>query len=235
MATAAPEKDSSRETTPDDERNPRDPTLKWMEVMERLAEGADTATTFPSHGENEIVPFSGEPDSLTFVEFLNRFHLVTRGRHIKNATRCRIFPLYLTGRALDYYGTLDKETQKNYEILLTAFRTKFSDTSRSQTASIEIRSRQNLPSESLTQYRQAMTNLARLAFPSASYEEQNRAACLDFVVGLPRELGEKVMQARPKTLDNALALAIEITSMEELTRKAFAARHGIPLAPREKG
>ena len=141
MATAAPEKDSSRESTPDVEHDPRDPTSKWMEVMERLAERADTATTFPGHGEHTVVPFSGEPDSPPFFDFLNRFHLVTRGRHMKSATRCRIFPLYLTGRALDYYGTLDKETQKNYQVLLSAFRMKFSDTDRSKTAAIEIRSR----------------------------------------------------------------------------------------------
>ena len=98
-------------------------------------------------------------------------------------------PLYLRGRALEFYATLPTGKQKDYSKLVITLKQTFVDMHRRRCAAIELRTRTKLEKETIFQYAEAMRKLARQAFPSLSYLDQNRNACLDFAFGLPPHLG----------------------------------------------
>ena len=199
---------------------------QWLRILSTRAE---SIPMLPSGEMTRIAYFSGEETNGPSVnEFIDRFNLVARLYGFKNDVRARILPIYLTGRALDFYATLSKQVQKDYPKLVTALRNAFLNSHRSRCAVIELRNRTKRDDESIVQYADVMRKLARQAFPTATYADQNRNASLDFVFGLPTDLSSRVLDRNPETLDSALDFAVQISNSLELAAKIRAARGCTP-------
>ena len=136
----------------DEEPDAEEPTNKqvaqWLKVIATRAE--NTAPVAPSGEITQIPYFSGEQDnSLTVAEFIDRFNLVARLWSWKNDLRAKYLPLYLRGRALEFYATLPRATQKDYSKLVITLKQTFVDMHRSRCAAIELRTRTKLENETI--------------------------------------------------------------------------------------
>ena len=114
----------------------------------------------------EFPIFSGDTDSNVAVnEFIERFLLFARAYQWGPDLRARTLPLFLAGRALDFYGSLPQTTKKQLSQVTKALSVRFDDDHRSRCAGLELTNRRKQKSESIGEYATCLRKLARIAFP----------------------------------------------------------------------
>ena len=169
-------------------------------------------------GERGIPIFSGDSDSsVSVTDFIERFLLFGRAYQWHNDLRARIAPLFLAGRALDYYGTLSKETQRNITEVFQALRETFADHHRARCAALELRNRRKRKNESIGEYATCLRKLARTAFPHMDVQSRSRQIVIDFILGLDvPTVRHAVLDRDPEDIDKAEEIATRITNRMEM-------------------
>ena len=93
---------------------PREDVALLNEMLMTIKTLQERPTLLPS---GEIKKFSGIGQYTINKEFLDLFALVARMWHLTDAEKARQSPLCLTVTALDYYATLERDTQRNFKRL----------------------------------------------------------------------------------------------------------------------
>ena len=116
----------------------------------------------------------------------------------------------LRGSARNILADLDPDQRYHYESLVSALSARFEPDYQADMYLAQIRNRTRQKSESLPELGQAIKRLARYALPSAPSSVRQWLALTQFTEALNNEsLEYAVKQARPKTVDEAVKVAME--------------------------
>ena len=119
----------------------------------------------------------------------------------------------LRGSARSILADLDPDKRYHYESLVSALSARFEPDYQADMYLAQIRNRTRQKSESLPELGQAIKRLARYALPSAPSSVRQWLALTQFTEALNNESMEyAVKQARPKTVDEAVKVAMETES-----------------------
>ena len=217
--------------TASEAETPREDTALMNEMLKTMRALQERPTLLPS---GEIKKFSGM-GQYTIKEFLDRFTLVARACHLSDAEKARQLPLFLTGTALDYYATLDRETQKNFKRLGIQLTHEFTDTQQQHLAAAQLRYRRMRPNETVQQYAAAMMRLARAAFPQIDQTTIESFLCNEFIFGLPEDLVGPLLDRDPQTIKEAAEMAQRILTRRQLCRMESYLRSGYGYQDQEEG
>lgn len=107
-------------------------------------------------------------------------------------------------------GDLEEDQGQNYVALVAALERRFGSEEQSELHRVQLRSRLRNKGESLPELAQAISRLTREAYPSADWVMRDMLAMENFVDCLDTDLRLKVVQTRPRSMDQAVKIATEL-------------------------
>ena len=117
----------------------------------------------------------------------------------------------LGGAARAVLGDLSEAERGNYKVLVKALDNRFGTGNRAEIYRATLKSRTRKKDESLPELAQAITRLTRLAFPGVPSDIRDTMDQDNFIDALcDADTRWKVHQSRPKTLNDALMIAVEL-------------------------
>jgi hypothetical protein len=149
-------------------------------------------------------PFTGaEKDKSKTEQWLQHFANYTEFRESSDSEKLRLFRLLLTDKAQDWLMSLPPTTTNNFQLLMTAFRTRFapSEIHRCQQAA-ELWSKQQGDNQSVDKYATDIINVAK-QIPITDEKLLQFA----LIKGLRADIELHVLQAGGQTLEKVLTAA----------------------------
>ncbi|KAJ8913363.1 hypothetical protein NQ315_008753 [Exocentrus adspersus] len=124
----------------------------------------------------------------------------------------------LRGEALEVLRTIP-EASPTYATLTSALERRYGDAHLQHVYQAQLRSRRQRFEETLQQYEADISRMVKIAYPKAPAEVIRQLSVSSFIEGLrDPEIGQLVRLARPKTISEALAQALEIEAAKEASR-----------------
>ena len=146
----------------------------------------------------------------SWKDYHAQFELVAILNGWNEETRALELATNLRGSARSIIADLDPDKRYHYESLVSALSVRFEPDYQADMYLAQIRNRTRQQSESLPELGQAVKRLARYALPSAPSSVRQWLALTQFTEALNNESVEyAVKQARPKTVDEAVKVAME--------------------------
>ncbi|KAJ8915091.1 hypothetical protein NQ315_014346 [Exocentrus adspersus] len=150
--------------------------------------------------------------------YLRQFEAVLRNWREEDKATSLIAAL--RGEALEVLRTIP-EAGLNYAMLTSALERRYGDAHLQHVYQAQLRSRRQRFEETLQQYEADISRMVNLAYPTAPAEVIEQLSVSSFIEGLrDPEIGQLVRLARPKTISEALAQALEIEAAKEASRFA---------------
>ncbi|KAJ8911359.1 hypothetical protein NQ315_011652 [Exocentrus adspersus] len=151
--------------------------------------------------------------------YLRQFEAVVRNWREEDKATSLIAAL--RGEALEVLRTIT-EASPNYATLTSALERRYGDAHLQHVYQAQLRSRRQRFEETLQQYEADISRMVNLAYPTAPAEVIEQLSVSSFIEGLrDPEIGQLVRLARPKTISEALAQALEIEAAKEASRFAI--------------
>ncbi|KAJ8910227.1 hypothetical protein NQ315_015919 [Exocentrus adspersus] len=151
--------------------------------------------------------------------YLRQFEAVVRNWREEDKATSLIAAL--RGEALEVLRTIP-EASPNYAMLTSALERRYGDAHLQHVYQAQLRSRRQRFEETLQQYEADISRMVNLAYPTAPAEVIEQLSVSSFIEGLrDPEIGQLVRLARPKTISEALAQALEIEAAKEASRFAI--------------
>ena len=129
----------------------------------------------------------------------------------------------LRGSAQGVLGNLPKGSKPDYQTLVRALEERFAPPSQTELYRVQMRERHQRAGESLPELGQAIRRLANLAYPTAPTEIRETLSKDQFVDALQdSEMRIRIKQARPKYLNDAIQLAVELEAYNRAEKRNYA-------------
>ena len=160
--------------------------------------------------------FTGKGD---IEEYLAHFELVAQINNWTSDAMAKYLAVSLRGDAQQVLRFMNGS--QCYESLKDALMTRFKPGDRRQIHRAQLRKRVRHDNENLADLAHAIRVLVSDSFPTLeAYPEAMESLCLEhFVDALSdREMRLKIMQSRPKTMYDAMSLALELENLSEAER-----------------
>ena len=202
-------KDEERLAAPADGK----PDELWsaLERIETLATGTGSPKTKRSVEKPVVRPamFDGKG---SWEDYHAQFEiLATLNGWVDGQVKATYLAVSLSGPARAVLGDLSEAERCDYAVLVKALDNRFGTGNRSDMYRATLKSRMRKADESLPELAQAIRRLARHAFPGVPSDIRDTLARDHFVDALgDADMRWKVHQSRPKTLDEALTIAVEL-------------------------
>lgn len=121
----------------------------------------------------------------------------------------------LRGNAQKLLSDLNSKQVNDYDEIKFALEQRFHPPGQESAFRSDFRNRRRDKNESITDYGYALRRLGCLAFPGIPYDAKEIYIIDQFIYGLGnQELKKHVKLKHPKTLDQAISLAVEFESFE---------------------
>jgi hypothetical protein len=122
----------------------------------------------------------------------------------------------LRGQAQAILGDLPHEDQSSYDILVNALEERFVPPSLTELYRVQFRERKKKASESLPELGQVLRRLSNLAYSTAPRDVRETLAKEQFIDALhDSDMRLKVTQSRPRNLDDAIKLSVELEAFNK--------------------
>ena len=149
-----------------------------------------------------------------------QFELVAALNGWDEETKALELATSLRGTAQSTLADLDPDKRTDYQSLVSALSARFEPENQADMYLAKIRTRTRLKSETLPELGQVMKRLARYALPFASSSVRQWLALTQFTEALDDEFLEyAVKQAKPKTVDEAVKVAMETEAFRVSRRR----------------
>lgn len=134
--------------------------------------------------------------------------------------RASYLAVSLRGQAQGVLGDLEPHQQSDYIELYTALERQFGSQDQSELHRVQLKSRMRQKGESLPEMAQAIQRLVRDAYPNANYNMRETLALENFLDALDdSELRWKVSQSRPRSMSDAVRIAVELEAYKKAERQ----------------
>ncbi|XP_065923756.1 uncharacterized protein [Magallana gigas] len=139
------------------------------------------------------------------------------------ATKGLYLAVSLRGNAQGVLGNMPRGTKPDFDSLVQALEDRFAPPSQTELYRVQMRERRQRAGETLPELGQAIQRLAYLAYPTASAEIRETLAKDQFVDALvDSEMRIRIKQSRPRHLNDAIQLAVELEAYNRAERKGYA-------------
>ena len=139
----------------------------------------------------------------------SKFERCTRVNKWSNGEKCDFLSVYLDGEADKVYCDLPEDVKQDWESLKEALTSRFDPSPQPELFETELSARIRHPGEKLTDLGNVIRTLARKAFPHERAETRDRIAKTKFLRALDGDMQLKVRLAEPKTLEDAVKMAVK--------------------------
>ena len=151
--------------------------------------------------------------------YLKQFEAAAAANGWSPADKAVALIVALRGEAMNVLQTLSGDQQCDYNYLVSRLEMRYGDRHLQQVYHVQLKSRQQKSGETLQEYEADIARLLRLAYPNAPDSFYEQFAVEAFVDGLrDGETQQALRLARPKTLDDALAHALEFETAKKTSR-----------------
>ena len=164
--------------------------------------------------------FQPEQEALYKVQLRNRRRLPGESLKWSLELKRKYLGVSLRGAAQTVLYDFNAEC-KTYEELVKFLRSRFQPDEQEALYKVQLRNRRRLPGESLNDLAQAIRQLTQNAYPKAPVEWRETVAKDQFIETLSeRQLRHQVYSMFPKTLNDALATAVQLEAfyLEEVKK-----------------
>ena len=139
----------------------------------------------------------------------SKFERCARVNKWSNGEKCDFLSVYLDGEADKVYCDLPEDVKQDWESLKAALASRFDPSPQPELFETELSARIRHPGEKLTDLGNVIRTLARKAFPHERAETRDRIAKTQFLRALDGDMQLKVRLAEPKTLEDAVKMAVK--------------------------
>jgi hypothetical protein len=140
--------------------------------------------------------------------------------------RASYIAVSLRGQAQGVFGDLEPHQQNDYFELCAALERRFGSQDQSELHRVQLRSRVRQKSESLPELAQSVQRLVREAYPNANYNMRETLALENFLDALDdSDLRWKVAQSRPRSMSDAVRIAVELEAYKKAERQRDRGRY----------
>ncbi len=152
--------------------------------------------------------------------YFTQFTMLAQLNHWTAEERATYLAISLKGPALTVLGNMAKEDLYSYDALVAALETRFGTAHQAELHRARLKTRARRRDEDLPELAEDVECLARLAYPEVNRPMLEVLAKDHFIDALPDEDTRlKIRQSRPKTLGEALRVALELDSYQQASRQ----------------
>ncbi|XP_028513771.1 uncharacterized protein LOC114574680 [Exaiptasia diaphana] len=149
-------------------------------------------------------------------DYLAQFELVAEINKWSMASKATYLAVSLTGSAQAVLGDLAPEARRDFSELTSALAARFGTENQQEVFRSALKNRSRLKDEKLPELAQAIRRLTRQAYPEAPQPLRETLARDYFVDALvDADMRWRIHQSRPKTLNDALTVAVELEAFLE--------------------
>ena len=155
---------------------------------------------------------SGEEE---WRDWFSSFKVVCEINKWSDEMKCKFLGLRLKGHALKVFRELDEDTRNNWQRLQEILTKRLESSQNPELYKSQLLSRKREHGESITTLGNAIRSLARKAYPALDAQTRDELARDQLIRALPNQ--KLVLHMRhhmPKTLDDAMKMAIEWEAIE---------------------
>ena len=224
-----------REERQEDEE---DKLVRTRNQREEIAEGRqrDTAYAKPhpeahtpsTHSKLSIKPTSFD-GSTSWEDYKAQFDLIAELNHWDAGTKSIYLAASLKGPAQGILGDLEDAQRRDLPTLTAALNSRFGSENQTEMHRAQLRSRMRRREETLPELAQAIRRLTRQAYPDASASLRETLGRDHFLDALPEsDVRWRIYQTRPKSLREALNVAVELEAFQVADKQRRGARAVLP-------
>ena len=174
--------------------------------------------------QNSITPATYD-GSGQWIDYHAHFEACSEINGWSYATKGLYLAASLRGSAQGCLGNIPKGEKPDYETLVLALEDRFAPPSQAELYRVQMRERRQRAGETFSELGQAIQRLANMAYPTATFEFRDMLARDHFVDALDNsEVRIRIQQSRPRSLNDAVKLAVELEAHRRAERKCYA-RH----------
>ena len=163
------------------------------------------------------MPYGG---TTTWDAYFAQFQIIAQVNNWNDREKAAFLATSLKGQALTVLGSLRQDDRYNFEMLVNALSNRFGNAHQTELARVRFKNRLKQRDESLPELSQEIERLARLSYPDAPSTVQDVLARDQFIDALvDDEVRLRIKHERPKTLQEALSLALEFESFQLASRQ----------------
>lgn len=157
-------------------------------------------------------PFDGQS---SWEDYLAQFSLVAELNEWDSVTKATYLAVNLSGPAREVLGDLSPTQRKDFAELTQALSMRFGTENRSEMYRATLKSLARKRNESLPELAQSIRRMTKNAYPQAPADVREVLAKDTFVDALDdTDTKWKIRQARPRTLNQALDIAVELEAFQ---------------------
>ena len=163
------------------------------------------------------MPYDG---TTTWDAYFAQFQIIADVNNWSDKEKAAFLASSLKGQALAVLGGLRQEDRHNFGQLVSALANRFGNAHQTELARVRFKNRMKRRDESLPELSQEIERLSRLSYPDAPSSVQDVLARDQFIDALVEdETRLRIKHERPKTLQEALSLALEFESFQLASRQ----------------
>ena len=156
----------------------------------------------------------------SWLDYKSHFEMVSIVNDWNYTQKGLYLAVSLRGQAQAILGDLPPDMKSDYETLLCALEERFAPPSQTELYRAQFREKRQKSSETLPELGQAIRRLANLAYPTAPRDVRETLAKEQFIDGLvDSDMRLRIKQSRPKTLNDAVKLAVELEAFNRAERQ----------------
>ena len=179
-----------------------------------------TETAEPNKKNSFITKPATYDGSTSWIDYRSHFDMCAELNNWTIQQKGLYLGVSLRGLAQGVLGNLPLEKQKDFEELSKALSERFSPESQTELYRAQLKEREWKHGENVAEFGQRILRLTTLAYPKADPCLINSLAMGFFVDAIPdSEMRLKVQQTRPKDLNEAVKVAVELEAFDRAERK----------------
>ena len=152
--------------------------------------------------------------------FKMQFEMLSRINKWTAEEKSTYLAVCLRGPALAVLSNMPADKLYSYDTLVSALEARFGNTHQSELHKMKLRNRIRHKEENIAELAEDIEYLTRLAYPEATAAMQDSLAKDQFIDSLPEEdMRLKIRQSRPKSLREAVELALELEAFQLASRQ----------------
>ncbi|XP_071123285.1 uncharacterized protein [Mytilus edulis] len=149
--------------------------------------------------------------STSWTDYLSHFEMCALVNNWSENRKGLYLAVSLMGQAQAVLGDLPSEKRQNFSDLVSALEERFAPSSQTELYRVQFKERRQKASESLPELGQSIRRLSNLAYPTAPLDVRETLGKEQFIDALvDSEMRLRIKQSRPKGLNDAVRLAVEL-------------------------
>ncbi|XP_063431167.1 uncharacterized protein LOC134713784 [Mytilus trossulus] len=195
---------------------------RYFHPKPELTINQSTAHTVCSDSNDVKIKPSKYDGNTSWIDYLAHFEMCTLVNMWSEHQKGLYLAVSLVGQAQAVLGDLPKEKRQIFSDLVNALQERFAPSSQTELYRCQFKECRQKASETLPGLGQSVRRLSNLAYPTAPLELRDTLAKEQFIDALvDSEMRLRIKQSRPKGLNDAIRLAVELEAYNKAESKTL--------------